>query len=43
MDAANVDLKAFTESFYRRLCAHLDAGAGHLLYVKQETETWLRL
>ena len=30
MDAANVDLKAFTEEFYVKLCgAHLRAGAGH--------------
>ena len=44
MDAANIDLKAFTESFYKRLCTgSLDAVLDTLLYVKQETKTWLEI
>ncbi len=44
MDAANVDLKAFTEDFYHRLCgAHMEAVLETLKYIKNETETWLEL
>ncbi len=44
MDAANVDLKAFSESFYRRMCAaHLDPVLDTLVYVKHETDVWLEL
>ncbi len=44
MDAANVDLKAFTERFYRDLCSGslapvLDA----LRYVHHETDCWLEI
>ncbi|MFV1959641.1 MAG: AmmeMemoRadiSam system radical SAM enzyme, partial [Planctomycetota bacterium] len=42
MDAANVDLKAFTERFYRTLCAATLAPVlDTLRYVKHETDTWL--
>jgi pyruvate formate lyase activating enzyme len=38
MDAANIDLKAFTESFYKRLCTgSLDDVLDTLRYVKHET------
>ncbi len=41
MDAANVDLKAFTEDFYRRLCgAALQPVLDTLLYLAGETEVW---
>lgn len=44
MDAANIDLKAFTEGFYKELCtASLGAVLDTLLYVKQETKTWLEI
>jgi pyruvate formate lyase activating enzyme len=44
MDAANIDLKAFSDSFYKRLCTgSLDAVLDTLLYVKQETKTWLEI
>jgi pyruvate formate lyase activating enzyme len=44
MDAANIDLKAFTESFYKRLCTgSLHAVLDTLRYVKQETNTWLEI
>ena len=44
MDAANVDLKAFTESFYRRICGgHLAPVLETLEYVHRETKTWLEL
>jgi pyruvate formate lyase activating enzyme len=44
MDAANVDLKGFTEVFYRKLCTGgLDAVLDALLYVKHETDTWLEI
>lgn len=44
MDAANVDLKAFTERFYRKLCfAHLDPVLETLRYIKRETEVWLEV
>ncbi len=44
MDAANIDLKGFTEGFYRKLCTgSLDAVLDTLLYVKHETKTWLEI
>ena len=44
MDAANIDLKGFTESFYHKLCSgSLDAVLDTLLYVKRETKTWLEI
>ena len=44
MDAANVDLKAFTERFYRDVCgAELAAVLETLEYVKHETRTWLEI
>jgi len=44
MDAANIDLKAFTDSFYKSLCgAELDKILETIEYVKHETETWLEL
>jgi pyruvate formate lyase activating enzyme len=44
MDAANVDLKAFTESFYHRICgAHLKDVLDTLLYLVHETEVWVEI
>jgi pyruvate formate lyase activating enzyme len=44
MDAANIDLKGFTEDFYRKLCtASLEDVLDTLLYVKQGTDTWLEI
>jgi len=44
MDAANVDLKAFTDDFYHRLCAgHLQPVLDTLLYLKRETDVWFEL
>ena len=44
MDAANVDLKAFTERFYEKLCfAALAPVLETLEYVKRETTCWLEL
>ena len=44
MDAANVDLKAFTERFYRHVCgAELHEVLDTLLYIKHETSVWLEL
>jgi pyruvate formate lyase activating enzyme len=44
MDAANVDLKGFTESFYHRLCAgHLQPVLDTLVYLERETEVWLEV
>ena len=43
MDAANVDLKAFTEAFYKRLCTgHLGAVLETLEYLKHETTGLVR-
>jgi len=42
MDAANVDLKGFTEDFYYKICgAHLAPILDTLLYIKHETNVWL--
>lgn len=44
MDAANVDLKAFSDDFYVKLCgAHLQPVLDTLVYLKQETDVWLEL
>jgi pyruvate formate lyase activating enzyme len=44
MDAANIDLKGFTEEFYKKLCAgQLQPVLETLQYVKQETDTWLEI
>ncbi len=44
MDAANVDLKAFSDRFYYKLCGgHLEAVLETLKYIKQETSCWLEL
>ncbi|MFA7387021.1 MAG: AmmeMemoRadiSam system radical SAM enzyme [Thiohalobacteraceae bacterium] len=44
MDAANIDLKAFTEDFYRKLTgAHLQPVLETLEYLKQETSVWFEL
>ena len=44
MDAANVDLKAFTEEFYKRLCTgHLGAVLETLEYLKHETKVWFEI
>lgn len=44
MDAANVDLKAFSEDFYRRVCiGKLDPVLDTLRYLKNETDVWLEI
>jgi pyruvate formate lyase activating enzyme len=44
MDAANVDLKAFTENFYERLCfAHLQPVLETLEYLVKETPVWVEV
>jgi len=44
MDAANVDLKAFTEDFYYKLTgAHLQPILDTLVYLKHETKVWFEL
>ncbi len=44
MDAANVDLKAFTESFYHKLCVgHLQPVLDTLRYIRHETDCWLEI
>ncbi|WP_142849782.1 AmmeMemoRadiSam system radical SAM enzyme [Telmatospirillum sp. J64-1] len=44
IDAANVDLKGFTEGFYKKLCT---ASLGPILetldYIKHETQAWLEI
>jgi pyruvate formate lyase activating enzyme len=42
MDAANVDLKAFTEEFYRKITgSHLQPVLDTLRYLKHETDVWI--
>jgi pyruvate formate lyase activating enzyme len=42
MDAANVDLKGFTEEFYHKICGgHLQPILDTLMYIKHETDVWL--
>ncbi len=44
MDAANVDLKAFTEDFYRKLCgAKLAPVKETLIYLRRNTRVWLEV
>jgi len=44
MDAANVDLKAFTDRFYWKICGgHLEPVLDTLLYLKNETDVWFEL
>ncbi len=44
MDAANVDLKAFTEEFYRHTCGgHLEAVKDTLRYLRHETSVWFEI
>lgn len=45
MDAANVDLKAFSDEFYVRICgaAHLQPVLDTLVYLKHETQVWLEI
>ena len=44
MDAANVDLKAFTERFYHKITgAHLEPVLETLKYLKHETEVWFEI
>ncbi|MGI9382768.1 MAG: AmmeMemoRadiSam system radical SAM enzyme [Methyloligellaceae bacterium] len=44
MDAANVDLKAFTEHFYKTLCsAELGPVLETLEYLNHETDVWLEI
>ena len=45
VDAANIDLKAFTDDFYQKLClgVSLQDVLDTLLYIKHETSTWLEI
>ncbi len=44
MDAANVDLKGFTEDFYRDVCGgHLQPVLDTLVYLRHETPVWLEV
>ena len=44
MDAANVDLKAFTEDFYRKITySHLEPVLDTLRYLKNETDVWFEI
>ena len=44
MDAANVDLKAFSEDFYHQLTGgHLQPVLDTLVYLKKETDVWVEL
>ncbi len=44
MDAANVDLKGFTEDFYRHVCAgHLEPVLDTLRYLRHETDVWFEI
>ncbi len=44
IDAANIDLKAFDDGFYRRFCAgRLQPVLDTLEYVANETDTWLEV
>jgi pyruvate formate lyase activating enzyme len=44
MDAANVDLKAFTETFYREICgSQLQPVLDTLVYLRNETEVWFEI
>jgi pyruvate formate lyase activating enzyme len=44
MDAANIDLKGFTERFYHELAsAHLQPVLDTLVYLKHETDVWFEI
>ncbi len=44
MDAANVDLKGFSEEFYSKITySHLDPVLDTLVYLKKETEVWFEI
>jgi pyruvate formate lyase activating enzyme len=44
MDAANIDLKAFTEKFYRDVClAHIEPVKETLVHVAKNTSCWLEI
>ena len=44
VDAANIDLKAFTDEFYHKLCGgHLQPVLETLQYLKKETQVWFEL
>ena len=44
MDAANIDLKAFSEGFYKHICgAQLGAVLDTLEYLRTETTVWLEI
>ncbi len=44
MDAVNVDLKAFTERFYHRICSgHLEPVLDTLRYIRHRTKVWLEI
>ncbi len=44
MDAVNVDLKGFTDEFYRKVCiGHLDPVLETLEYIHNETDVWLEV
>lgn len=44
IDAANIDLKAFSSSFYKRLChSEFEPVLETLLYLKNETKVWFEI
>ncbi|HSH77629.1 MAG TPA: AmmeMemoRadiSam system radical SAM enzyme [Herpetosiphonaceae bacterium] len=44
MDAANVDLKGFSEAFYHRICGgHLQPVLDTLVYLKHHTDVWFEI
>jgi pyruvate formate lyase activating enzyme len=44
LDAANIDLKAFRDDFYHRICAgHLEPVLDTLRYLVHETEVWTEI
>ncbi|RME80300.1 MAG: AmmeMemoRadiSam system radical SAM enzyme [Planctomycetota bacterium] len=44
IDAANVDLKAFTEDFYKRLCSgSLQTVLDTLVYLREHTSAWFEI
>ena len=44
IDAANVDLKAFTEEFYRKLTlSHLNDVLDTLIWLKNDTDVWIEI
>ncbi len=44
IDAANVDLKGFTEEFYKKIChGHLEPVKETLVYLARETRVWFEI